>query len=77
VLIGISSNLSIAPVRIGGNSINTADFIPPRHDFVNKLMGDLENFLHSQHPVPEIIKIAIIHYQFETIHPFWQFVPHL
>jgi Fic family protein len=33
-------------------------------------MGDLENFLHSQHPVPEIIKIAIIHYQFETIHPF-------
>ena len=55
---------------IGGNSINTADFIPPRHDFVNKLMGDLEKFLHSQHPVPEIIKIAIIHYQFETIHPF-------
>jgi Fic family protein len=33
-------------------------------------MGDLENFLHSQHPVPEIIKIAVIHYQFETIHPF-------
>jgi hypothetical protein len=33
---------------IGGNSINTADFIPPRHDFVNELMGDLENFLHSQ-----------------------------
>jgi hypothetical protein len=33
-------------------------------------MGNLEKFLHSQHPVPEIIKIAIIHYQFETIHPF-------
>ncbi|CAC9992003.1 Fic domain protein, Pden_3305 type [uncultured Gammaproteobacteria bacterium] len=55
---------------IGGNNINTADFIPPHHDFVNELIGDLENFLHSQHPVPEIIKIAIIHYQFETIHPF-------
>ncbi|CAB5494984.1 hypothetical protein BTHERMOSOX_1255 [Bathymodiolus thermophilus thioautotrophic gill symbiont] len=55
---------------IGGNNIDTADFIPPHHDFVNKLMGDLENFLHSQHLVPDIIKIAIIHYQFETIHPF-------
>lgn len=55
---------------IGGNSINTADFIPPHHDFVNKLMGDLESFLHGEHLVPDIIKIAIIHYQFETIHPF-------
>ncbi len=55
---------------IGGSNINSADFIPPHPDFVNKLMGDLENFLHSQHLVPDIIKMAIIHYQFETIHPF-------
>jgi Fic family protein len=40
---------------IGGNNINPAVFIPPHHDFVNELIGDLENFLHSQHPVPEII----------------------
>jgi Fic family protein len=31
---------------IGENKINTADFIPPHHDFVNELIGDLEKFLH-------------------------------
>jgi Fic family protein len=55
---------------VGGSSINNAEFIPPHQDFVHELMSDMEKFLHNQGAVPDIIKIAIIHYQFETIHPF-------
>ncbi|MGE5846509.1 MAG: Fic family protein [Ignavibacteria bacterium] len=56
---------------LGGATINDAVFIPPVHTEVNELMGDLENFLHnSQIDVPVLIRGAIAHYQFETIHPF-------
>ncbi len=56
---------------IGGASIKDAVFIPPVHTSVNGLMGDLEKFAHnSDFYFPELLKIALIHYQFETIHPF-------
>ncbi len=56
---------------IGGNSLADAAFIPPHQQYVNELMGDLENFIHNQEVnLPLLIKIAIAHYQFETIHPF-------
>ncbi|MBL0190526.1 MAG: Fic family protein [Saprospiraceae bacterium] len=56
---------------IGGNSLIDAVFIPPHPEMVNELMSDLENFIHNEAiHVPDLVKIAIAHFQFETIHPF-------
>ena len=56
---------------VGGSSLADAVFIPPAHEYVPELMGDLEKFLHNDDiQLPAIIRIAIAHYQFETIHPF-------
>jgi Fic family protein len=56
---------------IGGRSPADAVFVPPHHSQVSELMGDLENLIHNNEiNLPALIKIAIAHYQFETIHPF-------
>lgn len=45
-------------------------FIPPKSDSVPRLMDDLEAFIQEPSDWPELIDIAVAHYQFETIHPF-------
>lgn len=56
---------------IGGATLNDAVFIPPPHSAVQELMSDLEIFANNlDNDLPDLLKIALIHYQFETIHPF-------
>jgi Fic family protein len=51
-------------------NLNTAEFVPPPFEEVDKLMSDLEKFIHADDKIPYLVKAALIHAQFETIHPF-------
>ena len=56
---------------IGGSNISDAIFVPPPCTEIADLISDIEMFIHKPIvPIPDLLKIAIIHYQFETIHPF-------
>lgn len=53
-----------------GCALNEAIFVPPPIHEMNQALGDLEKFLHRRGDIPGLIQCALIHYQFETIHPF-------
>jgi len=53
-----------------GCTLNTATFVPPPHYAVPEALGELEQFLHRDDDLPPLVKIALAHAQFETIHPF-------
>lgn len=56
---------------LGGTRPGNASFVPPPHEMVPDLMTDLERFLHDESTyTPPLLKAAIAHVQFETIHPF-------
>ncbi|WP_235579100.1 Fic family protein [Pseudorhodoferax sp. Leaf274] len=56
---------------IGGTRPGRAVFVPPPPDRVPALLTDLERFIHDPEPsLPPLVRVALVHVQFETIHPF-------
>ncbi|MGH7203228.1 MAG: Fic family protein [Candidatus Levyibacteriota bacterium] len=55
---------------IGGGSPNTAKFVPPPPREMEQSLDDLEKFLYSEDEYPPLVKAALVHAQFETVHPF-------
>lgn len=53
-----------------GCTLTTAQFVPPPPEEAQKAMSDLEKFMHQKSDISVLIQCALIHYQFETIHPF-------
>ena len=54
-----------------GCTLEEASFVPPAVPDMLAALGDLEDFIHRRDKIPDLIRCAIIHAQFETIHPFW------
>jgi len=55
---------------IGGSMPSNAYYVPPAVIDMQDLMGDLDKFINRDDRLPALMKTAIIHYQFETVHPF-------
>lgn len=55
---------------IGGTRPDNADFVPPPPHELNRVLGDFEKFINTPQPYPPLIQAALMHAQFETIHPF-------
>ncbi len=57
-------------IGAAGSTLKTARYIPPRPEDMVDAMSDLEKYIHAEDPLDVLIQAALIHYQFETIHPF-------
>jgi Fic family protein len=55
---------------IGGTRPGNAAFVPPPPEEVPALLGDLEKYIHAEDPLPPLVRIGLLHVQFETIHPY-------
>lgn len=55
---------------VGGNSPANARFVPPPASELSEMLGQLEKYLNTAEHMPPLIQCALIHYQFETLHPF-------
>lgn len=53
-----------------GSTLGTAAFVPPPPQELDRCMGELEKYIHSDETTPPLIRAALIHAQFETVHPF-------
>ena len=53
-----------------GCTLNEAAYVPPNVDDMRDALSDLEAFLNEEHTLDPIVKAGLVHYQFETIHPF-------
>ncbi|MCE2511866.1 MAG: Fic family protein [Acidimicrobiia bacterium] len=58
-----------SPVWIGGDTLDNAVFVPPPPEPMCDALRDLEKFIHEK-PMPLLVQLALVHYQFEVIHPF-------
>ncbi len=57
-------------IGLVGCTLSTASFVPPAPAEMDAALYDLEKYIHEDTPISNLVKIALIHYQFETIHPF-------
>jgi Fic family protein len=57
-------------IGAAGATLNEATFVPPPIPEMQECLGQLEKFLHSDSRLPPLVQAAMVHYQFETIHPF-------
>lgn len=62
--------LRTVPVHISGMDLVSARFVPPPPEFVRDLLGNLFAYIADGDDLPPLARLAVIHYQFETIHPF-------
>ena len=53
-----------------GCTLNDATFVPPPLAEMKRALDAFEKFLHAESPLPSLVRLGLIHYQFETIHPF-------
>jgi len=53
-----------------GCTLNEAKFVPPPPEEMMEILGELEKYLHKESPLPLVVRLALVHYHFEAIHPF-------